>query len=155
MLYFFLYMVLTNLCRHLFLDLFLQKRGVVVSSFDPPFFVNAGLDVFATGAMFCPLLVQEIGTGAGPIGGGTVKGHRVQTRSTKFKVDNIESFRQMANVHKRSTGRNQVAASGGILTSVADWVVGSEAGVGHLFWTGWALYIEFFSHSCSVVLGHS
>ena len=136
----------------LFLDLFLQKRGVVVSSIGPRFFVNAGLDVFATGAMFCPLLVQEIGTGAGPIGGGTVKGHRVQTRSTKFKVDNIESFRQMANVHKRSTGRNQVAASGGILTSVADWVVGSEAGVGHLFWTGWALYIEFFSRSCSVVL---
>ena len=147
--------MLTNLCRHLFLDLFLQKRGVVVSSFDPRFFVNAGLDVFATGAMFCPLLVQEIGTGAGPIGGGTVKGHRVQTRSTKFKVDNIESFRQMANVHKRSTGRNQVAASGGILTSMADWVVGSEAGVGHLFWSSWALYIELFSHSCSVVLGHS
>lgn len=137
------------------MDLFLQKRGVVVSSVDPRFFVNAGLDVFATGAMFCPLLVQEIGTGAGPIGGGTVKGHRVQTRSTKFKVDNSESFRRRANVHKRPTGRNQVAASRGIFTSMADRVVGSKAGVGHLFWSSWALYIELFSHSCSVVLGHS
>ena len=137
------------------MDLFLQKSVVVDSSIDPRLFVNAGLDVFAAGAMFCPLAVQEIGTGAGPSGGGMFKGHSVQTRSTKFKVDNSERFGRMAGVHKRSTGRNQVAASGGILTSMADWVVGSEAGVGHLFWTGWALYIELFSHSCSVVLGHS
>lgn len=102
---------------------------VVVSSNDPGLFVDAGLNVFATGTMLCPLAVQKIGTGTEPSGGGTVKRHCVQARSTKFKVDNFERFRLWTDVHKRPTGRNEVEASWEMFTSMTDRVVSSEAGV--------------------------
>ena len=133
-----------NVCRTLLLDLFLQKLLIVVSSNDPGLFVDAGLNVFATGTMLCPLAVQKIGTGTEPSGCGAVKCHSVQARSTKFKVDHPESFRLWSDVHKRPIGRNEVVASWDIFTSMTDRVMGSEAGVGHLSRSSWTLYIELF-----------